>query len=75
MKTTKLKEGTFQHSNHKILGGKAKIFRVPKSGDICQFQMWIETKKKYFRKILKTKDLEIVIVRAEKLCITKILTD
>jgi integrase len=68
VKTTKRKVGTFQHSNHPILGGKAKIFRVPKSGDIYQFQMWIEAEKKYLRKTLKTKDLETAILRAEKLC-------
>ena len=65
MKTTKPKVGTFQHSNHPILGGKGKLFRVPRSGDIYQFQMWIEAEKKYLRKSLKTKDLETAILRAE----------
>jgi integrase len=68
VKTTKPTTGTFQRSNHQILGGKAKIFRVPKSGDIYQFQMWIEAEKKYLRKTLKTKDLETAILRADKLC-------
>jgi hypothetical protein len=68
VKTTKPIVGTFQHSNHQILGGKAKIFRVPKSGNIYQFQMWIEAEKKYLRKTLKTKDLETAILRADKLC-------
>jgi len=65
MPTKKPTTGSFQHSNHQILGGKAKIFRVPKSGDIYQFQLWIEAEKKYLRKTLKTKDLETAILRAE----------
>ena len=58
MKTTKPIVGIFQHSNHQILGGKAKTFRVPKSGDVYQFQMWLVEEKKYLRKTLKTKDLD-----------------
>ena len=59
--------GGFQHSNHEILGGKAKIFRVPNSGDVYQFQMWIPEEKKSFRRSLKTKDLETAVKRGEEL--------
>jgi integrase len=59
--------GRFQHSNQEILGGKAKIFRIPNSGDVYQFQMWISDEKKYLRKSLKTKDLESAINRAEEM--------
>ena len=59
--------GSFQHSNHEILGGKAKVFRVPNSGDVWQFQMWISDEKKYLRKTLKTKDLDTAVQRAETL--------
>jgi len=57
----------FQHSNHEILGGKAKIFRVPNSGDVYQFQMWIPEEKKTLRRSLKTKDLETAVKRGEEL--------
>ena len=59
--------GNFQHSNHEVLGGKAKVFRTAKSGDVYQFQMWISEEKKYLRRSLKTKDLETAIGRAEEL--------
>ena len=59
--------GGFQHSNHEILGGKAKIFRVPNSGDVYQFQMWIPEEKKTLRKSLKTKDFETALKRGEEL--------
>ena len=59
--------GGFQHSNREILGGKGKIFRVPASGDVWQFQTWISEEKKYLRKSLKTKDIETAVQRAETL--------
>ena len=70
MTTTKKiqkREISFQHSNHKILGGKAKVFRTPKSGDVYQFQMWVEGEQKHFRKSLRTRDLDTAIIRAEEL--------
>ena len=59
--------GGFQHSNHEVLGGKAKIFRVPASGDVWQFSTWIREEKKYLRRTLKTRDLETAIQRGEDL--------
>ena len=59
--------GGFQHSNHEILGGKAKVFRVPNSGDVYQFQMRIPEEKKTLRKSLKTKDFETAVKRGEEL--------
>ena len=55
----------FQHSNHEVLDGKAKIFRVPASGDVWQFSTWIREEKKYLRRTLKTKDLETALQRGE----------
>ena len=40
-KRVRVNAGGFQHSNHEILGGKGKVFRVPNSGDVYQFQMWL----------------------------------
>ena len=59
--------GGFQHSNHDLLGGKAKIFRVPTSGDVWQFSAWIREEKKYPRRTLNTKDLETTVKRGEDL--------
>jgi integrase len=66
-KRVRVNAGGFQHSNHEILGGKGKVFRVPNSGDVYQFQMWIPEEKKYLRKSLKTKDLETALKRGEDL--------
>ncbi|MCH2386479.1 MAG: phage integrase SAM-like domain-containing protein, partial [Pedosphaera sp.] len=66
-KRIRVNAGSFQHSNHEILGGKAKVFRVPNSGDVYQFQMWIPEEKKHLRKTLRTKDLETVVKRGEDL--------
>jgi integrase len=66
-KNVSVDAGSFQHSNHEILGGKCKIFRVANSGDVFQFQMWISEEKKYLRKSLRTRDLEAAIDRAENL--------
>ena len=66
-KRIRVNAGSFQHSNHEILGGKAKVFRVPNSGDVYQFQMWIPEEKKHLRKTLRTKDLETAVKRGEEL--------
>ena len=65
-KRIRVNAGSFQYSNHEILGGKAKVFRVPNSGDVWQFQMWIPEETKYLRKTLRTNDLEPAINRAEE---------
>ena len=61
------KFGRFHHTNHEILGGKAKVFRVPPSGDVYQFQMWIPEGKKTLRKSLKTKEFDTAVKRGEEL--------
>ena len=53
--------------NHEIFGGKAQILRVPQSGEVWQFRMWIAEEKKYLRKSLQTRDFEAATKRAEKL--------
>jgi hypothetical protein len=50
-KNVSVNAGSFQHSNHEILGGKCKIFRVANSGDVFQFQMWISEEKNTFGKV------------------------
>ncbi len=57
------------HSQHSILDGTAQIFRVPKSGDVWQFRMYIASEKKHYRKTLKTRDMETAKLRAQKLAL------
>ena len=49
-----------------ILGDKAKIMRVPASGKIWQFRMWISEEGKYIRQSLKTRDCKTAMELAEK---------
>lgn len=48
-----------------ILGGKAEIYKMSRSGDVYQFRMWIQGERKYVRKSLKTRDLPTAIDLAE----------
>ena len=66
-KRIRISKGTQSSQNHSIFGGKAQILRVPQSGDVWQFRMWIAAEKKYLRKSLQTRDFESATERAEKL--------
>ena len=66
-KRIRVSKGTKGSQNHEIFGGKAQILRVPQSGDVWQFRMWIAAEKKYLRKSLQTRDFEAATDRAEKL--------
>ena len=59
-------KGNTSQEVHDILGGKSQIFRVPQSGDVWQFKMWVTEEQKYFRKSLRTKDFDTAVVRAEE---------
>lgn len=63
----RVSKGSKGSQNHDIFGGKAQILRVPQSGDVWQFRMWITEEKKYLRKSLQTRDFEAANERAEKL--------
>jgi len=66
MATTKRKSKSNTSTDiHEILGGKAQIYRVAKSGDVYQFKMWVTEEQKYLRKSLRTRDLETAKSRAE----------
>ena len=66
-KRIRISKGTQSSQNHSIFGGKAQILRVPQSGEVWQFRMWIAAEKKYLRKSLQTRDFEAATERAEKL--------
>lgn len=50
-----------------ILGGKAEIYLMPRSGRVYQVRMWIPEEGKYLRRSLKTTDRETAVQRAEEL--------
>ncbi|MDP6645521.1 MAG: tyrosine-type recombinase/integrase [Rhodospirillales bacterium] len=52
---------------HPILGGDAIIYRTKQNGDVFQFRTWIPGEKKYYRKTLKTRDLETATERGRQL--------
>ena len=58
--------GNTSTDNYEILGGKAQIFRVAKSGDVWQFKMWVKEEQKYLRKSLRTRDFDTAVIRAEE---------
>lgn len=55
------------HSQHSILDGEAIIYRIPLSGDVWQFRMYLKEEQKHYRKSLRTKDLESALSKAKKL--------
>ena len=66
-KRIRVSKGTKGSQNHEIFGGKAQILRVPQSGEVWQFRMWIADEKKYLRRSLKTKDFETAVKRGKEL--------
>lgn len=50
-----------------ILGGDATVYRTKQNGDVYQFRTWISSEKKYYRKTLKTRDLETALSRARQM--------
>lgn len=52
---------------HPILGGDAVVYRTRQNGQIYQFRTWISGEKKYYRKTLKTRDLETALERGKQL--------
>jgi integrase len=63
-RTPRKSKGNIKHSIHSVLDGTAQIFKVPQSGDVYQFRMYIRTDKKHYRISLKTRDLESALSKA-----------
>ena len=59
-------KGNIKHSIHSVMDGTAQIFKVPNSGDVWQFRMYIRTDKKHYRVSLKTRDLESALSKARE---------
>ena len=54
-KRIRISKGTMSSQNHEIFGGKAQILRVPQSGEVWQFRMWIAEEKKISTEIVANK--------------------
>ena len=54
-------------SQHKVLDGMATIYRTSASGDVWQFQMYFQDEQKYYRKSLRTRDLDAALEKARQL--------
>jgi hypothetical protein len=54
-KRIRISKGTKSSQNHEIFGGKAQILRVPQSGEVWQFRMWIAEEKKISTEIVANK--------------------
>ena len=63
-RTPRKSKGNIKHSIHYVMDGTAQIFKVPQSGDVYQFRMYIRTDKKHYRVSLKTRDLESALSKA-----------
>jgi integrase len=63
-RTPRKSKGNIKHSIHSVMDGTAQIFKVPQSGDVYQFRMYIRTDKKHYRVSLKTRDLESALSKA-----------
>jgi integrase len=57
------------HSQHSVLDGLAIIYRIPLSGDVWQFRMYLSDEQKHFRKSLRTKDIDSALSKAKKLAL------
>ena len=51
---------------HEILGGDALVFRKPRHGAVYQFRCWVPGEKKYWKRSLRTRDLETALDRAKQ---------
>ncbi|WP_353207252.1 hypothetical protein [Sphingorhabdus sp.] len=54
-------------SQHKVLDGLATIIRTKASGDVWQLQMYIQEEQRYYRKSLKTRDLDSALEMAREI--------
>jgi integrase len=57
------------HSRHSVLDGTATIYKVPLSGDVWQFRMYLPAEKKHYRKTLRTRDFDSAYSKAKTLAL------
>lgn len=54
-------------AQHKVLDGLATILRTKASGDVWQLQMYVQEEQRYYRKSLKTRDLDSALEMAREI--------
>jgi hypothetical protein len=52
-----------------LFDGRIRIYQTTHSGNVWQFQMYVQTEQRYVRKSLKTRDKGIAAERAETMFI------
>jgi integrase len=60
-------KGSFHTEEHKVFGGRVKVFRTNQSGDVWQMRVWFRDSQKYFRKSLRTEYLQEALDKAEEI--------
>ncbi len=48
-----------------ILDGLVRIYRTPRSGEVWQMRMYVQSEQKYVRKSLKTRDKRVALEQAK----------
>ena len=65
---------SFVKAKHSILDGQATVLRTSQSGDVWQLRMYIKGETQYFKRSLRTKDLDTALSRGREEAM-KILSD
>lgn len=68
-RTLRKSKGQKVQEQQAILDGMAHVYRVPQSGDVWQFRMYITKEKKDYRKSLRTRDLPTALQRGRELAL------
>jgi integrase len=63
----RISKGGWHFDEVKVFGGRVKIFRTKQSGDVWQMRVWFHENQKYFRKSLRTEDIDEAKLRAEEI--------
>jgi integrase len=58
---------SFQLEEIDICDGAVKVLRTRQSGDVWQMRLWVCDENRYFRKSLRTKDIELAKEKARKI--------
>jgi integrase len=60
-------KGSFKTDEHDVLGGRVKVFRTTQSGLVYQMSVWFRENQKYYRKSLRTENLQEGIELSEEI--------
>ncbi len=57
----------FHLDERELFGGRVKIFRTTALGKVWQMRVWFHQNQKYFRKSLRTQDVDEATLKAEEI--------